>query len=280
MDPEMWFTEKYKDNAGLTFKIKEILVTKESSYQRLDIIDTYSYGKVMLLDGLVMLTQKDEFVYHEMITAPAIMSLKNTRKALIIGGGDGGTARELTKYNFEKITEVEIDEVVVENSKKFLDFTACGYNDKRVEVILGDGIEFVKNTKEKFDLVIIDSTDPFGAAEGLFSGEFYSNVYNILHEDGIVVAQAENPYYNPDWFLKSRKNMQKAFGVDTLNYCAFIPTYPSGMWLFSIGYKNINLHDYFNEELYEKNANSYKYYNNQIHKACFALPQFVLKLIK
>lgn len=279
MNPEIWFTELYKDSAGLTFKVKEILVTKESVYQRLDIVDTYAYGKVMLLDGLVMLTQKDEFVYHEMITAPAVMSLKNRKKALIIGGGDGGTARELTKYNFEKIIEVEIDEIVVENSKKFLDFTACGYNDNRVEVIIGDGVEFVKNTKEKFDLVVIDSTDPFGAAEGLFSGEFYNNVYNILNKDGIVVAQAENPYYNPDWFLKSRKNMQKAFGDNTLNYCAFIPTYPSGMWLFSIGYKDINSHYFFDEELYKSKSQTFRYYNSQIHKACFALPQFVLELI-
>jgi spermidine synthase len=280
MNPEIWFTEKYRNDAGLTFKVKNILTTQQSTYQRLDIIETYQYGKVMLLDGLVMLTEKDEFVYHEMITAPAVMSLKSRKKALIIGGGDGGTARELTKYDFEKIIEVEIDDVVVENSKRFLDFTACGYNDERVEVIIGDGIEFVKNTNEKFDLVIIDSTDPFGAAEGLFSGQFYANVHKILNDDGIVVAQAENPYYNPDWFLKSRKNMQIAFGSNTLNYCAFIPTYPSGMWLFSIGYKNINLHDYFNEELYNKNFHTYKYYNRQIHQACFALPQFVLELIK
>lgn len=280
MDPEIWFTEKYGDSAGLTFKVKNILTTQQSAYQRLDIIETYQYGKVMLLDGLVMLTEKDEFVYHEMITAPAVMSLKNRKKALIIGGGDGGTARELTKYDFEKIIEVEIDDEVVKNSKKFLEFTACSYNDKRVEVIIGDGVEFVKNTNEKFDLVIIDSTDPFGAAEGLFSGEFYANVYKILNDDGIVVAQAENPYYNPDWFLKSRKNMQKAFGSNVFNYCAFIPTYPSGMWLFSIGYKNINQHDYFNEELYNINSHTYKYYNRKIHEACFALPQFVLELIK
>ncbi len=280
MNPEIWFTEKYGDDAGLTFKVKKILTTQQSSYQRLDIIETYKYGRLMLLDGLVMLTQKDEFVYHEMITAPAVMSLRNRKKVLIIGGGDGGSARELTKYDFEKIIEVEIDEVVVENSKKFLDFTACGYNDKRVEVIIGDGVEFVKNTKEKFDLVIIDSTDPFGAAEGLFSGQFYSDVYNILSDDGIVVAQAENPYYNPDWFLKSRKNMQKAFGSNTFNYCAFIPTYPSGMWLFSVGYKNIELHNFFNEELYKNVSHTYKYYNAQIHKACFALPQFVLEIIK
>lgn len=280
MKPEIWVTEKYGDDAGLTFKIKEILVTEESLYQRLDIIDTYKYGRVMLLDGLVMLTQKDEFVYHEMITAIAAISLKHRNRALVIGGGDGGTVRELAKYDFEKIIEVEIDECVVRNSKKFLDFTACGYDRENVEVIIGDGIDFVKNAHERFDLIIIDSTDPFGAAEGLFSGDFYKNVYNILSEDGIVVAQAENPYYNPDWFLRSRNNMESAFKGSSRIYCAFIPTYPSGMWLFSIGYKNFGLHNFFDDQIYNKNLDTYKYYNKEIHKACFVLPQFVKNLIK
>ncbi len=281
MNPEFWFTEKYSETCGFTFKVKEVLETNFSKFQRLDVLDTYDFGKVMLLDGLVMLTQKDEFVYHEMITNVPLFAHKNPKDVLVIGGGDGGTVRELAKHTYlNSITEVEIDKMVVDAAKRHMPFVGCGYDSEKVNLIIGDGIEFVKDKKESYDIVIIDSTDPFGPAEGLFSGEFYGNVRNALREGGFVVAQAENPYYDTKWMMRSVNNMRKAFGDKVECYLAYIPTYPSGMWNFALGYKNGAASDMFDRQRYEKLNLELRYYNSEIHKACFALPEFVKDMLK
>ncbi len=280
MNPEFWFMEKYSENCGFTFKVKEVLETKTSRFQRLDILETYDFGRVMLLDGLVMLTQKDEFVYHEMITNVPLFSHPNPKDVLVIGGGDGGSVRELAKHTYlNSITEVEIDDIVVRAAKKYMPFTGCGYDSEKVELIIGDGIKFVENKKNAYDIIIIDSTDPFGPAEGLFSGEFYSNVKSALREDGLVVAQAENPYYDVKWMMRSVNNMRKAFGSNVECYLAYIPTYPSGMWNFAVGYKNMAPSGMFDKQRYEKIKLEFRYYNEKIHKACFALPEFVKDML-
>lgn len=282
MNPVFWFTEKYSKSCGFTFKVKKILATRESEFQRLDIVDTYDFGKVMLLDGLVMFTERDEFVYHEMITNVALFSHPNPNNILVIGGGDGGTVRELGKHSYlNSITEVEIDKMVVEASKEYTPFVSCGYNNKNVELIIGDGIEFVKDKKNEYDIIIIDSTDPFGPAEGLFSGEFYKNVKKALRNNGLVVAQAENPFYDRKWMLRSVNNIKKAFSDNVKCFLSYIPTYPSGMWNFVIGYKSRDPSDFKNFDIdrYEKLKLNFKYYNKDIHRACFALPEFVKKMI-
>ncbi len=280
MNPEFWFTEKYSETCGFTFKVKEVLQTKTSKFQRLDILDTYDFGRVMLLDGLVMLTEKDEFVYHEMITNVPLFAHPNPKDVLVIGGGDGGTVRELSKHTYlNSITEVEIDDIVVKGAKEFMMFVGCGYDNKKVNLIIGDGIEFVKDKKSAYDVIIVDSTDPFGPAEGLFSGEFYSNVKNALRENGFVVAQAENPYYDTKWMMRSVNNMRKAFENSVECYLAYIPTYPSGMWNFAIGYKGVKPSKSFDSGRYNKLGLKLKYYNEKIHRACFALPEFVKELL-
>ncbi len=281
MNPEFWFMEKYSENCGFTFKVKDVLETKESDFQRLDILDTYDFGSVMLLDGLVMLTQRDEFVYHEMITNIPLFSHTNPKDILVIGGGDGGTVRELVKHSYlNTITEVEIDEMVVDAAKKYMPFVGCGYDNEKVKLIIGDGIEFVKNRENAYDIIIIDSTDPFGPAEGLFSGEFYMNVKKALREDGLVVAQAENPYYDTKWMMRSVNNMKKAFKNSVECYLAYIPTYPSGMWNFAIGYKKDAPSAKFDNKRYDQLGLKLKYYNKDIHRACFALPEFVKDMLK
>ncbi len=281
MNPEFWFTEKYSETCGFSLKVKEVLETKESKFQRLDILDTYDFGKVMLLDGLIMLTERDEFVYHEMITNVPLFSHPNPQDVLVIGGGDGGTVRELSRHTYlNSITEVEIDEIVVNAARKYMPFVGCGYDNEKVNLIIGDGIEFVKDKEDAYDIIIIDSTDPFGPAEGLFSGEFYSNVKRALKDNGLVVAQAENPYYDTKWMMRSVNNMRKAFLDKVECYLAYIPTYPSGMWNFAIGYKDKAPSLSFEKERYEKLQLKFKYYNDSIHKACFALPEFVKDLLK
>jgi spermidine synthase len=280
MNPEFWFSEKYSETCKFTFKVKIVLETKESEFQRLDILDTYDFGRVMLLDGLVMLTERDEFVYHEMITNIALFAHPEPKDVLVIGGGDGGTVRELAKHRYlNSITEVEIDRIVVDGAKKYMPFVGCGYDNELVNLIIGDGIEFVKNKSNAYDIVIIDSTDPFGPAEGLFSGEFYKNVKNALRNDGYVVAQAENPYYDTKWMMRSVNNMKKAFHENVECFLAYIPTYPSGMWNFAMGYKNKPASLMFDEERYNNLNLNLKYYNKDIHKASFALPEFVKRLL-
>ncbi|WP_035589181.1 polyamine aminopropyltransferase [Hippea jasoniae] len=281
MNPELWHTEKYTQNCGFTFKVKEVLHTEYSKLQRLDILETYDFGRVMLLDGLIMFTERDEFVYHEMITHLPLFAHSSPKSVLIIGGGDGGSAREVLKHSYlEKIVQVEIDEVVVKNSKKYTPFVGSSFDDPRLNLIIGDGIEFVKNKENEFDVVIIDSTDPFGPAEGLFNKEFYANVYKILKDDGIVVAQAENAYYDPKWMMRSVNNMRKSFGKNVTIYQAAIPTYPSGMWAFSIGWKGKHPKESFDQKRFEKMDLNLKYYNPEIHKAAFVLPNFVEEILK
>jgi len=281
INPEFWFSEKYTDSCGITFKVRSVLYTKESDFQRIDIIDTYDYGRVMLLDGLVMYTEKDEFVYHEMITCVPLFAHPNPKDILVVGGGDGGTVRELGRHTYlNSITEVEIDESVVVAAKEYTPFTGCGYDNEKVNLIIGDGIEFVKNKNNAYDIIIIDSTDPFGPAEGLFSGEFYSNVKNALREDGIVVAQAENPYYDPKWMMRSVNNMRKAFHNNVECYLAYIPTYPSGMWNFALGYKGKKASESFDIKRYKNLNLHFRYYNKNIHRACFALPEFMKEIMQ
>ncbi len=281
MNPEFWFTEKYSETCGFTFKVKKVLQTTSSKFQRLDIVDTYDFGRVMLLDGLVMLTQKDEFVYHEMIANIPLFSHQNPKNILVIGGGDGGTVRELAKHSYlDSITEVEIDKMVVDAAKEFMPFVGCGYDNENVNLIIGDGIEFVKDKKNNYDVIIVDSTDPFGPAEGLFSGEFYTNVKTALKDNGFVVAQAENPYYDVKWMMRSINNMRKAFGNNVECYLAYIPTYPSGMWNFAVGYKGVRPSLSFDRQRYETLNLKHRYYNDRIHKACFALPEFVKDMLK
>ena len=160
----------------------------QSEYQRIDIFDTPAFGRVLVLDGYLMLTEKDEFIYHEMIVHTPMAVHPNVKDVLVIGAGDGGVVRELAKYpEIERIDLAEIDGDVIEASKKYLPFTACKLDDARLHVYIEDGLKFVRRKKAEYDLIIVDSTDPFGPGEGLFSREFYGNCFKALKEDGIMV---------------------------------------------------------------------------------------------
>ncbi len=280
-DPELWFTEKYSDYCGFTFKVKAVLHTEFSRLQRLDIIDTYEFGRIMLLDGFIMFTERDEFIYHEMIVHVPLFAHPDPKKVLIIGGGDGGSAREASRHSYLTVDNVEIDEIVPKNSMEYTPFVGEGFKKPNVNLIIGDGIEYVKGKKSIYDVVIVDSTDPFGPAEGLFNAEFYSNVKEILTDNGIVVAQAENAYYDARWMMRSVNNMRKAFGIDKVTiYQAAIPTYPSGCWAFSIAWKgDKHPKDSFDEKRFKELNLELKYYNPKIHKAAFVLPNYVRRIL-
>jgi len=273
-----WFTEDQREGLELSFKVKETLVSKHTPYQKLDIYDTYKYGILLTLDDLVMTTEKDEFVYHELIAHVPLFSHQHPQEVLIIGGGDGGTAREIVKHPcITRIDMVEIDEQVVVMSKQYMPFLAKDLTNPKVHLYFQDGVEFVKNTISTYDVIIIDSTDPIGPGEGLLNTEFYRNCANILKAGGILVSQAESLYNNPDCVKQVFSKLRNVFPVVSA-YAGTIPTYPAGLWCFAFCCNTPEPLNFFDEARFDRLQLALRYYNKGIHKACFALPEFAKRL--
>lgn len=272
-----WFTEKHTPNVGITFKIKQKIFSKKTKFQKIDVIETYEYGKMMLLDNCVMVTDRDEFIYHEMIAHVPLCINPNAKKVLIIGGGDGGAVREVLKHpSIKKVHLCEIDKDVTDIARKYFPTLSKSLNDPRVEIFYEDGLKFIKENN-KYDVIMIDSTDPIGPAVNLFRKDFYERVYATLVEDGTAVAQTESPFYHKEIINKLYSDIKTIFPIVKM-YTAFIPTYPSGMWSFAFCSKSFKPEDINLKEarLIEKDT---KYYNANVHQAAFALPNFAKKLI-
>ncbi len=269
---ENWFSERYSDNLQLSFRIKDQLLSIKTDYQRIDLFDTYDFGKLLSIDGTVQLTEKDEYVYHEMITMVPYYFNSKPSNVLIIGGGDGGAARRLLDLDIPGITNVEIDGNVVEVAKKYFPDISSSFKDGRVKLIVGDGIKYIRESRDKFDRIIIDSTDPVGPAEGLFSSSFYNDIKEHLTEDGIVVTQSGSPYYQPTALAMAHKGMSEVF-PHVKTYCAFIPTYPSGLWSFTMASGE-------EMKLRDEKINNGKYFNSDILNGSFYLPEFVKDILK
>ena len=279
---ELWYSEHYSDNAKFSIKVDKQLHSEESKFQRIDFFESKEFGKFFTLDGLMMVTEKDEFIYHDMITHVALATNPIIKKVLVIGAGDGGTVRELTRYNtIEKIDMVEIDERVVRLCEKYIPLTSSKLTDKRVSLYFEDGIEFIKKTKEKYDLIIVDSTDPIGPGEGLFTVEFYTNCYNLLSDEGILINQHESPYYDKDRkeLIRTRQKIKNIFEISRV-YQAHIPTYPSGHWLFGFASKKFDPVKDIKVEEWKKFNLETKYYNTDLHIGALALPTYVNKLME
>jgi spermidine synthase len=228
-----------------------------------------------------MVTEKDEFIYHDMIVHVPMATNPKIKNVLVIGAGDGGTVRELTRYtSIENIDMVEIDKLVVDVCREYLPQTACKLDDPRVQLYFEDGLKFVRTKENTYDLIIVDSTDPFGPGEGLFTKEFYGNCYKALKEDGILVNQHESPYY--DEYAKSmqraHKRIKEFFPVCRV-YQAHIPTYPSGHWLFGFASKKYDPLTDVDGQAWNRLGLKTKYYNIDIHKGSFALPNYVKELL-
>jgi spermidine synthase len=278
---ELWFTENHTPNVRFGVKIKEHLISTESDFQKIDIFDTYEFGKMLTIDGLIMVTEKDEFVYHEMIVHVPMASNPNIKRVLVVGGGDGGTVRELTRYpHIEQIDMVEIDQKVVEVCQTFIPQTASKLKDTRVTLYFEDGIQFIKKMDQAYDLIIIDSTDPIGPGEGLFTESFYKDCYAALTEEGIMINQNESPYYEKERreLVRANKKIKNVFPIVSI-YQFFMTTYPSGHWLFGFNSKSINpLNN--NIDLWNQQGIQTKYYNTDLHKGSFMLPNYVKEMIR
>lgn len=282
MNMEFWYTEEHTEDTRFSIRVDKQLYSAKSEFQRIDIFDSKEFGRFLTLDGLMMLTEKDEFIYHDMIVHVPMAANPAIKKVLVIGAGDGGTVRELTRYSsIEKIDMVEIDEMVVKACLEFIPKTASKLGDSRVSLFFEDGLKFVRGKVNEYDLIIVDSTDPFGPGEGLFTKEFYGNCYKALTEDGILVNQHECPYY--DSYAKSMKRAHdrivELFPIAKV-YQAHIPTYPSGHWLFGFASKKIDPVSDLDAAKWNALGLETKYYNTELHTGCFALPNYVKELLK
>ncbi len=273
----LWFTEKQTENFGITIKINKTLHTEQTEFQKLDMVETEEFGNMLLLDGMVMTSQVDEFVYHEMVAHPALHTHPNPKTVLVVGGGDGGVIREVLKHeSVEKAVLVEIDGKVIEYSKKYLPEIAGELDNPRVEVKVDDGFMHIIKSKDLYDVIMVDSTEPVGPAAPLFERGFYQGIFEALKEDGIFVAQTDNPWFKADLIQKVNKDVREIFPI-TRTYIANIPTYPSGMWTFTLGSKK---HDPIAVNEADIKDLPTKYYSPELHHACFKLPKFVKAMVE
>lgn len=266
---------------GIVIEKDEHLFSDKSDFQEVDVFKSRAFGNVLTLDGLMMVTERDEFFYHELITHIPMLTHKNPENILIVGGGDGGTVRELLKHDTVKhIDMVEIDGMVIEASKKYFPTVACGLDDPRVSVLVEDAIDFIKDKVDMYDVVLIDSTDPIGPGEGLFNTDFYNNVKKALKKGGIVVPQTEGPFAQSENMQKTYKLLRKVF-KNVAPYCSAMPTYPGGYWSWGFCSDDVEIPvDYtkIDEKRANKIASTCKIYNRKFHSAVFAVPNFVKEL--
>ena len=265
---------------GIAIKAGKVLFSDKSDFQKVEIFETDSQlGRVLTLDDLMMTTEGDEFHYHEMIAHIPMMHHKCPKSVLVIGGGDGGTVREVLKHKtVERVVLCEIDGMVIEACKKYLPTIACGLDDPKVEICVADAIEYIKDKKNEFDIVLIDSTDPMGPGEGLFTEEFYTNVKNSLKEGGIVAAQSESPVVNKEEIKKMYNLLKKVFPICS-TYTSNIPTYPGGYWAWAFCSETVKPLSYFADDRYEDIVKSCKIYNKDYHNSRFALPNYLKELL-
>ncbi len=275
----VWADEIYQGIVRTGFKMTKRLFKGKSPFQTVEVVQTAGHGKLLLIDGMTMVSERDEFVYHEMIAHPALFLHPKPRRVLVIGGGDGGSVREVLKHrSVERCVLVEIDGLVVSASRKYIPQTAGALSDKRAEVLIDDGVKFVAETKEKFDVVIVDSTEPFGPAKELFGPSFYKNVKRILTEDGIVASQAGSPFYEISTIKNLMGITKKIFPV--VEVCLFNNlTYPGGLWAFTFATKGLHPIKDFRPARVKAAKLKLRWYNADIHAGCFALPTFLKQAI-
>ncbi len=276
-----WFYEYFTPDAKFGIKIKEHIVDTASEFQKIDFYDSYEYGRFFTLDGYIMMTERDEFIYHEMIAHLPMAALGGAKRVLIIGGGDGGAVRELCRYGcVERVDMVEIDGLVVELCKKYLPQTACAMEDPRVSLHITDGVAFAAECTEKYDLILVDSTDPIGVGEGLFSSSFYADMNRILAEGGVLINQHESPYYAGDaeQMVRAHKKLKAAFPIAKV-YQFHMPTYASGHWLFGFASKTVDPVADIKADWWVAQNIKTKYYNTDLHRGCFCLPSYVKDLL-
>ncbi len=279
---ELWFSEFHTPDVKHSIRVDRHLYSCKSDYQQIDIYDTPEFGKVLALDGNVMLTERDEFIYDEMITHVPMAVHPNVQDVLVIGAGDGGVVRELARYeSIRSIDLVELDAQVVEACRHYLPENACRLDDSRVHIYFENALRFIRQRQAQYDLIIVDSNDPFGPLEGYFTREFYGICYNALRDDGIMVNQQGSPFYRHDAeaMQRSHKRIVKTFPISRV-YQAHIPTYAAGYWLFGFASKKYHPIDDFDRNQWLKLHLKTQYYTVRLHTGAFCLPAFLERMLE
>ncbi len=279
---ELWFSEYHTPDVKHSIRVNRHLYSKKSDYQQIDVFETPEFGRVLTLDGNVMLTERDEFIYDEMITHVPMAVHPKIQDVLVIGAGDGGVVKELTRYeSVQRIDLVEMDPQVVEVCRAYLPENACRLDDSRVHIYYDNALRFIRRCSDKYDLIIVDSTDPFGPSEGYFTREFYGICYNALHEDGIMVNQQGSPFYQHDAeeMQRSHKRIVSTFPISRV-YQAHIPTYAAGYWLFGFASKKYHPIDDLNAKSWLSKNLGTKYYTTKLHVGAFYLPAFLERMLE
>jgi spermidine synthase len=274
---------RHNNSYAQQFRIDELYLDQRTGHQRLLIFQNAAFGRVMTLDGIVQTTEKDEFIYHEMLTHVPVIAHGNAERVLIIGGGDGGMLREVVRHrSIGKIIQVEIDEQVIAMSRQYLPNHAQGaFDDPRWRLVIGDGFNYVRDCEESFDIIIVDSTDPIGPGEALFSAQFYAACRQKLRTGGILVTQNGVPFEQTGEVINTAKHFRELFR-DWHFYSAAIPTYVGGIMAFGWATDDTTLRQLplsLLQQRYAAAKLNTRYYNPQIHQASFALPQYILKAI-
>lgn len=276
---ELWFTENQTPNLAMKTRVAETLFMGRSDYQEVAVVESQQFGRMLVLDGVFQTSLFDEFVYHEMMVHVPLLTHPDPRRVLVIGGGDGGTVREVVKHpGVEKVEMVEIDGMVVDVCKQFLPeiSEALLQNHPKLELTIGDGIQYLKSAVGQYDVIIVDCSDPIGPGEGLFTHAFYRDVHKALKADGLFVQQTESPWLHQDLIRRLTRDVRSLFPLVRM-YTAHIPLYPSGMHCFTMGSKQ---HD--PRLLAEPRTWDFatRYFNKDIFRSAFALPNFVRELLR
>ncbi len=278
---DFWFSEMHTENVKMSIRVEKQLFSAQSDFQRIDVFDSPEFGRFLTSDGSVIFSEKDEFTYDEMIVHVPMAVHPCVHRVLVIGGGDGGVARELSHYEeIESIDVVEPDKLFVDVCRTFFPDNACGLDDSRVKIYYEDGLRFLRSKKDAYDLIINDCTDPLGHAAGLFTKEFYGSCFQALHDDGIMVYQHGSPFYDEDE-ATCRAMHRKAFRSFPINrvYQAHIPTCPAGYWLFGFTSKKYHPLRDLNARRWNDRKIKTWYYTTNLHTGAFMLPRYVEDLL-
>ena len=279
---DFWFSEMHTHNVKMSIRVEKQLFSGQSDFQRIDVFESEEFGRFLTSDGSVIFSEKDEFTYDEMIVHVPMAVHPHVRKVLVIGGGDGGVARELSYYNeIEEIDVVEPDEMFVKVCQEFFPDNARGLDDPRVKLHYRDGLRFLRGKQDEYDLIINDSTDPLGHTAGLFTKEFYGSCFKALHDDGIMVYQHGSPFFDEDEDAcrAMHRKAYKSFPISRV-YQAHIPTCPSGYWLFGFASKKYHPLRDFNATRWRERGLKTWYYTTNLHMGAFMLPKYVEDLLE
>ncbi len=270
-----WLRSYYSDSAALSLRVKKKLFEEHSAFQKVSVYDTHAFGKVLLLDDAINVTERDEYIYHEMLTHVPLFTHPSPETVLVVGGGDGGIIREVVKHAcVHTACLVDIDPLVTTVSETYFPAVSCSLHDERVRIHHDDASAFVRKSDTVYDCIIIDSTDPVGPGKKLFTEEFYHNCCSSLADNGIMCAQSESPFFDPHIVSAMYEKARHVFPIVKM-YIAFMPSYVSGIWSFMFCSKLYDPPSLFQQLRYESASLNARYYNDRIHAASFVLPTFL-----